>query len=206
MDEDREFELRIEHLHGCFLGRKPENEADIQQTNDGQSLAAITAFCEFQSRALYPAPWILSALGKWFNTYLEVNARAKTHKGYKRLDSVLGVSRKSFRTVSSEKDDYELAKKFYLYKLCFGIGHRAIMTALLKNGDLANIEIKGKEAGEPERLYERTEYARFYDTFVNECELQGFEKEEMAEKLLADMKEHARKYVELQVKHRKKTQ
>lgn len=203
MAEDREFELRIEHLHSCFLGRKPENKADIQQAENGESLAVITAFCEFQNRGLYPEPWILNALGKSFNKYLQENADGETHKDYTKLDSCMNLSRKHFRTVGREKDDYDLAKQFYLYKWCFGIGHREVMTALQKNG--CKFEIKGKEALEPEHIYERTDYARLYDNFVKEVESRGYNKEETAQKLLADMKEEARRYMMLQIKRRNKT-
>lgn len=205
MVEDREFELRIEHLHSCFLGRKPESKADIQQAKNGESLAVITAFCEFQDRGLYPEPWILEALGKSFSKYLQVNTDGETHKDYTSLDSCLELSRKSFRTVACENEKYNLAKQFYLYKWCFGIGHREIMLALQKNRDICNFKIKGKEALEPEHIYERTDYARFYKKFVEVVESQGFSKEKTAQVLLADMKEEARRYVMLQIKRRNET-
>jgi len=202
MGEDHDFERWIEYLHRCFLGRVPEGNADIERTENGNFLAVIRAFCEFQGRGLYPDPWILNSLGKGFSEFLIANSSGKTHKDYKSLDACFSISRKTFRSMVCETEDYELAKRVFLFKWCFGIGHREIFIALRKDGNALNI--KGKEAEEPERIYERTDYASFYESFAIIAESRGYNKEDTAEMLLSQMSEEARKYVLNKIRDKKR--
>jgi hypothetical protein len=203
METEQSFDQMIEYLHGCYLGRKPEDPADVEQTGEVNNLAAIIAFCRFQERALYPpAPWVLYALERVFSEYLNSNIEGKTHKDYMSLDKCMGLSRKTFRAIDVESKHYELAKRIWLFRWCFGISDREVMIALNKDG--YSIEVTGEEAKEPERVYERSEYAQFYDRFERVVSGKGiYDKEETRNLLLSQMSEGARKYIERCMRQRK---
>lgn len=202
MDSQELDELRMVFLQGCYLGREPATDADCERTENGNFLALIQAFQECTSRGLYLEPWILNGLQDAFQKYLEHNTSASDVKGYMTLDKVCGLSRNVFRTMETETRHKQLAERFYLFKWAFGLENKEIDTALRKCG--YEINVSGKEAENPERVYERSEYAGYYETFVKVVEARGNSREEVAKHLLETIPVPARTYIERQLRLRTK--
>lgn len=202
MDSQELDELRMVFLQGCYLGTKPATDADHEQAENGNFLALIQAFQECTNRGLYPESWILNGLQEAFQKYLEHNTSASGVKDYMSLDKVCGLSRNTFRAMGTETQRKELAERFYFFKWAFGLGNKEIDTALRKCG--YEINVSGKEAGNPERVYERSEYAGYYETFVKCAEARGHSREETAKHLLETIPVPARTYIERQLRLRKK--
>lgn len=193
MENEADFNQKIYFLQRCFLGREPKGEADSGQTEEGNGLALIQAFILYQSVGAYPAPWILNGLGSAFTNYLMHNQDAAGHKNYRSIDKCIGLSVKAFNAMNDETRSKTIAERIYLLKWAFGFRHKQIITILEKSG--FKIEVTGKENKDPERVYERTPYAKYYNTF--EKMVSGrYDKSATALRLLEEMPPEARKYVE----------
>ncbi|QSV45012.1 hypothetical protein [Geobacter benzoatilyticus] len=200
--DTQDIELWITYAHGCFLGREPATDADYEQAENGNFLALIQVFHECTRLGLCPPAWVMNGLQDAFHKYLEHNTAATDVKDYMTLDKVCGLSRNVFRAMETETQRKELAKRFYLLRWAFGLENKEIVKALSKWGFSFNVT--GKEADNPERVYERSEYAQYYETFEKVVEARGYSREETAKNLLETMSAPARIYIEGKLRRRKK--